>query len=925
MTRLATVFATVLLAVGQAGASIRVAVVASRGTDVGRVAPLVEFRLGQNKEVVLLEREKIAEIFREQELGALLTAEGTAKRIALGKLLKADLLVLVQGQEKPQPYARVTICETKQGLRLCNQPVEFSKSIEADADAVLRVVEKAIEKQRRPIDDIVAVPPFVNNTLAYEGDHLKGACARLIEELLMDRPGVLVVELAEAKAIAQELTVGGGGTVQRRLPLYLMGEYRLEGAGEKKTVSFKLALLRGSTQVDARTHESATVQDFPKQVRDAATDIFSKMLGQAVKPPDPKAEVEQLAERADVSLRLGNWDEALALTEAALLVKPDRSDLHAEALALIDRMVSEEDRQEYREFAKKQSWPYRPRRPLGKQLLPAYLWHLENCLRSNCLNPRRPLPLSVFNGARRQLIETRNQAEYDRAIVEYETIMAMCRRVWVAKSAAKAEDPFVVRLILYMDPPVPRQATDLGPDWQEGFRTKRLNELFHRRLKYLQDFAIFAPAGCVEAVLVIDDHLTEEPAYLEYLRNVAELSSPPVHAAAENKLRATLNYIAERKAKESLEVPTEERLRQLRASTGERRGLPGPAQGQLAREAVFHPLNLHGGWPRPYSGNRLTRCVPLVAGIDLFLAGSEVYLMKTKDELRGLPWKAAARGVNICFDGQYLWCISADPGRCLTVLDPQTEQTWKLTADGGLPPVGGKENVYGDRDPNAGGAVAPLAPGKVCVAGWFGRTWCASASLDRKSGVSLRVFHEARNVMGRRGQDAPAANDPSVATPIEFMATLSLPAKLDKPGEQRVLLGGHGVWLIDPQKWAVEKVVDGIGFQKQVFVHDGALYWVSSQMPDELRRKVFPDLKTERIQPRARFGSCAIHEGRIYTWNGRLCGASSFQEEFQPLRGKLPDDEGIEAVWYSNLDPSQHYGLVLMSPRRVYRIELRTP
>ena len=136
----------------------------------------MELRLGQNKDITLLERENIQAIFREQELGALLTAEGTARRIALGKLLKADLLIVLQGEKKPQPHARVTICETRQGLRLCNQPVELSKNIEADADAVLRLAEQAIEKQRKPIDDIVAVPPFVNNTLAFEGEHLKGAC-----------------------------------------------------------------------------------------------------------------------------------------------------------------------------------------------------------------------------------------------------------------------------------------------------------------------------------------------------------------------------------------------------------------------------------------------------------------------------------------------------------------------------------------------------------------------------------------------------------------------------------------------------------------------------------------------------------------------------------------------------------------------------
>ena len=266
---------TVIQPSGMLAAETRVAVIASRAADVEKLVPLVELRLAKNKEIALLEREKIEEILREQELGALLTAEGTAQRIALGKLLKADLLIVLQGEEgpppqageKPQPHARVTICETKQGLRLCNQPVEFAKSIETDADAVLRLAEKAIEKLRKPIDDIVAVPPLVNNTLVFEGDRLKAASARLIEEMLLDRPGVLVVELAEARAIAQELAIGGTEGVQRRLPLYLMGEYRLEGQGEKQTVSFKLVLLRGSTQLTPARSRPPTWTGFPNACR----------------------------------------------------------------------------------------------------------------------------------------------------------------------------------------------------------------------------------------------------------------------------------------------------------------------------------------------------------------------------------------------------------------------------------------------------------------------------------------------------------------------------------------------------------------------------------------------------------------------------------------------------------------------------------
>ncbi len=179
--------AAALLPCCQGYAETRVAVIASQAAGVEKLVPLVELRLTQNKGIVLLEREKIKEIVREQELQSLTAAEGTSKRIGLGKLLKADLLILLREQEdeqpppgapdaslpqsdRPRPHASLVVCETAQGLRLCNRPVELTQDVEADARAVVCLAEGAIEKLRARSVDIVAVPPLVNNTLAFDAD-----------------------------------------------------------------------------------------------------------------------------------------------------------------------------------------------------------------------------------------------------------------------------------------------------------------------------------------------------------------------------------------------------------------------------------------------------------------------------------------------------------------------------------------------------------------------------------------------------------------------------------------------------------------------------------------------------------------------------------------------------------------------------------
>ncbi len=56
----------IVLVGGPSYAETRVAVIASQVAGAEKIVPLLELRLAQNKEIVLLEREKIQEIFREQ-------------------------------------------------------------------------------------------------------------------------------------------------------------------------------------------------------------------------------------------------------------------------------------------------------------------------------------------------------------------------------------------------------------------------------------------------------------------------------------------------------------------------------------------------------------------------------------------------------------------------------------------------------------------------------------------------------------------------------------------------------------------------------------------------------------------------------------------------------------------------------------------
>ena len=96
------------------------------------------------------------------------------------------------------------------------------------------------------------------------------------------------------------------------------------------------------------------------------------------------------------------------------------------------------------------------------------------------------------------------------------------------------------------------------------------------------------------------------------------------------------------------------------------------------------------------------------------------------------------------FDGRYVWLATQalnDAPRVLAI-DPSVERYWELTEKNGLslPKVHtiprGSTYTYNVR-------LAPVAPGKVCIAAGYGRAWIAMVTLDPGGDHKVNVFHRA--------------------------------------------------------------------------------------------------------------------------------------------------------------------------------------
>jgi hypothetical protein len=127
--RYAATIAFALGAVALSPPTAKAATAALVDFDGSTLGKALEARLLQKPGIHWVERTEIDKVLQEQKLQALFSAEGIGDRSALGRLIHADVLVLLRkvAVSTYDPRAQTTqathrldlvVCETKQGLRL---------------------------------------------------------------------------------------------------------------------------------------------------------------------------------------------------------------------------------------------------------------------------------------------------------------------------------------------------------------------------------------------------------------------------------------------------------------------------------------------------------------------------------------------------------------------------------------------------------------------------------------------------------------------------------------------------------------------------------------------------------------------------------------------------------------------------------------
>ena len=244
-------------------ARCRIAVLADKDLENQPAVSLLVVRLSQDATLELLDRADLSTVLKEINLSALSGSGSCADRVRTGQLLHADMLMLVTREASPPSGAQVVVSETKHGLRLRTANVAFSTNVEATVDRLVGETERARRKLTENPTLMCAVPPMINRGLTHTDDHLQASYAFLLEQLLLDMPGVYAADMEEAKAIGFEALLSKND-VRRSLPLYLLGEFRFETGNPRQPPMAKLLLRQGETVLGTRAIRRRIPRDSAK-------------------------------------------------------------------------------------------------------------------------------------------------------------------------------------------------------------------------------------------------------------------------------------------------------------------------------------------------------------------------------------------------------------------------------------------------------------------------------------------------------------------------------------------------------------------------------------------------------------------------------------------------------------------------------------
>jgi hypothetical protein len=802
--------------------------------------------------VTLVDRDQLDRVADEQTIRAALG--GRADRGRLGAVVPADLLILVGpagGAAAADPGAavgvRLVVCDARLAVTLHDvivpiRPATAGQPASRPAgDGVAAAVRDeglaAVRRFAGGVRRVVAVPDFVSRDLTFDRAFLQSDYPELIRAACRREPGVAVVAVDEARAIAAERDASGVAGRERPTPVFVDGEYRTARAADGAvTVEMTVTASEGERVLaDVRIGPVALEAAGPA-LRAAFAERLAALTGGGggvAGAGDPAAEFRALVERADRFAELAEYSRSAALREAALLLRPDADDQRV-------RLVQEYARRS-RSLVEQTRWPAGAKAQADDPFFAGVIarskadWarslqHCEHLVRNRRLTRDAAGRLAAdavrsITGVR----ATASQALSDCEAVRKTFVREVMTRVPLLAppaagrpraAAGQAVAPFGFATALFrcdgnfyddadldlLEDVLLRRlpSTGIAPDYQLNFflraagaraaaepRVYRFTpgryEAFLDRLAGAGDrpqASVYGRYG----KLTLRRYGTREAATADMLAEARAIAADAAKVGFDVR---EFDYYMTQIRDEAAWIASDLAPRPPPVAAVARPPAAPPAAPPVARLSLEPiPLVLAGPagkeaklepghrWRAPGGLGGLTHVAAVGPTVDALWGRGAVLLMRRPGDLEVVVADEKRSVADVVACGRYVW-VSFDYDAGLEVLDPDGKSLARVGKDAGLPPA--------DR---FGTLVHPLGPGRVMMAGSFGtdgagtRTWLAAVSFDGGK-AKVDVFHEAPKAWDRGG-DGWANRDPAMGFRPEVLVEHRTPG----PGGRRLIYVG---------------------------------------------------------------------------------------------------------------------------------------
>ncbi len=705
---------------------------------------LLEARLAESSDLNVLSRSTLENIKAEHALGLALGSDANESRRRAGAILRANLLAMLQIRKvNNESVLDIEISETQQGLRLSSVTLNWDDARESLAKTIASRVAIAAQSVRTGLKYVVAVPPFESGDFDYESAHLKNGLAMVTESVLSTIPGVLVADLSNCEKLAREIAVSEGPeSIQRAMPLYVIGRFETKKIDEKPKIDLQIDLNHGDMRLASATTNGIDIDNVAQFVRSAALQIAASMTGTnqvgQLTVKESVAEADLLEQRLAAFRATGEWEQVIQLAEACLLLDPEREHLHWKVFEAINRLYVEDrslqlDRIRYQwilralvhleySFRDHESWPSLPRgrihafftnsEPRGR-----FRWNKVdesfNELIHECQLAKWRVLFVLMDhlpdsGRSRNMIEATKEA-FVRDLV-YRAVRQM-----FATSVPRKYRNFPLETVAKVVCGLDRTHGSLPAQFRIIDLSRKRTDDFDRLLNIIHDRSTGSARFAVEIDRIVEARMAfdDEETLVEHIQKLVE---PRVHHP----------YLVEQ-----IITRVRRRISGYKFDAGLDCDKP-----IVIGDIRFTPIEFEENSLK-WSSND-TNWLTFGSDFEVLHDANQVFLLREPSVLVPCPKITSSDRIDdVVWDGRYLWISKRSATQPVTVYDPQgNEVVAMFSSQDGLPSA------------DLACKLAPLGVGEVLVAGAFGRSWLATLSLpnSRNSEKMVKILHKAKTI-----------------------------------------------------------------------------------------------------------------------------------------------------------------------------------